>query len=343
MAEPLIAIRDLSVAFPLGRTFFGRPRQLLVAVDGVTLDIHAGETVGLVGESGCGKSTLGRALLQLHPPGVARLAGQVRFRGTDLVALGASRAGRKQLRAFRRALQIIFQDPFASLNPRMTVGAIVAEPLQLHKVVARQAVSARVAELLELVGLSPAMAARYPHEFSGGQRQRIGIARAMALAPDFIVCDEPISALDVSIQAQIMNLLADLKARLGLTLLFIAHDLAAVRHVSDRIAVMYLGRIVELGPADGVHDQPLHPYTQALVSAVPIPDPRRRDRPRVRLGGEIPSPLAPPSGCRFHTRCPYAEPLCRTETPELKATPEGPLVACHRVARGERFTAMAPS
>ncbi|MFO0748124.1 MAG: oligopeptide/dipeptide ABC transporter ATP-binding protein [Myxococcota bacterium] len=340
--EPLIALRQLKVHFPVhvGR-IFQRRTGTVRAVDGIDLEIFPGETLGLVGESGCGKSTTGRAILQLYPPGIAEITGEVVYRGKDLVRLGATASGQRALRPLRRDLQIIFQDPYASLNPRMTVGQILAEPLKIHGLAAgaspgqseRQVVEA----LLETVGLSPSMASRYPHEFSGGQRQRIGVARALALRPKFIVCDEPISALDVSIQAQIMNLMDELQARLALTYLFIAHDLAAVRHISDRIAVMYLGQIVEIAPAKDVYDRPLHPYTQALISAVPVPDPSQRGRQRIRLEGEIPNPLSPPSGCRFHNRCRYVEADCRTMEPQLVRVESGHQVACHVVARGERF------
>jgi len=336
--ELLVQVRDLKVHFPLrvGR-IFRRSAGTVRAVDGVDLAIRAGETLGLVGESGCGKSTTGRALLQLHAPGTAQIDGEVRFGEHDLIALGRSSSGRETLRRLRREMQIIFQDPYASLDPRMTVGATIAEPMKVHRLAQGPELRRRIDELLEIVGLSPAMAARYPHEFSGGQRQRIGIARALASRPRFIVCDEPISALDVSIQAQIMNLMAELQARFALTYLFIAHDLAAVRHISDRIAVMYLGRIVELAPADGVYTRSLHPYTQALISAVPVPDPTQRGRQRIRLEGEIPSPLAPPPGCRFHNRCRYAEPECKTMVPQLNEVEPGHFVACHPVHRGVRF------
>ena len=335
-SAPLIAVRDLAVHVPIkARGFFRRERVVVRAVDGITLAIAEGETLGLVGESGCGKSTTGRALLQLYPTRVARITGEVRYRDADLVALG--RRGPAAMRPLRKDLQIIFQDPYASLNPRMTVGGAIAEPLKIHRLVPRADIAARVAELLELVGLSPHMAQRYPHEFSGGQRQRIGIARALAVSPKFVVCDEPISALDVSIQAQVMNLMAELRERLGLTYLFIAHDLAAVKHIAQRIAVMYLGEIVELAPADEVYERPLHPYTKALISAVPVPDPSQRGRARIRLEGEIPSPIDPPSGCHFHPRCPYAEPVCKTDTPPLTEVAPGRFVACHPVIRESPF------
>lgn len=330
---PLISLRDLKVHFPVyAGAVLRRVKALVRAVDGVSLDVFPGETLGLVGESGCGKSTTGRGILQLYEHGVARMSGEVRYGDVDLLALGARRDARKALRPYRRALQIIFQDPYASLNPRMNVGTIVGEPLKIHKLARGAAATARVNELLEIVGLSPAMAKRYPHEFSGGQRQRIGIARALAVDPKFIVCDEPISALDVSIQAQVMNLMMDLQEQLGLTYLFIAHDLGAVKHISDRIAVMYLGRIVELGAADEVYHRPLHPYTRALISAVPVPDPSAR-RERILLDGDLPSPMKVPPGCRFHTRCPLAEASCREIDPPLEEVAPGHQIACPIVAR----------
>ena len=313
--DTLLEIRGLQVHFPVRGT-----RGVVRAVDGVDLDVARGETLGLVGESGCGKSTTGRAILQLVRP----TAGSVLYAGQDLVRLSP-----RALRPLRRRLQMIFQNPYASLDPRMTVGGIVAEPLRVHRVLRGAALAARVRELIEIVGLDPAHVRRFPHEFSGGQRQRIGIARALALEPEFIVADEPISALDVSIQAQVLNLLQELQARLGLTYLFIAHDVAAVRHVSDRIAVMYLGKIVEIGTADDVVHRPQHPYTQALVSAVPVPDPlREAARARIVLRGDPPSPMSPPSGCRFRTRCAYAFDRCAVEEPALEPRGAG-RVACH--------------
>jgi oligopeptide/dipeptide ABC transporter ATP-binding protein len=326
MTEPLIQVRDLEVHFPVREgVLVSRVSRWVRAVDGVTFDIERGETHGLVGESGCGKSTTGRGILQLVRP----TGGQVLYGGRDLVQLRG-----RELRPLRRELQIVFQNPYASLDPRMTVGGIVAEPLKVHRLARGKALDARVRQLLEMVGLDPSHVRRFPHEFSGGQRQRIGIARALALEPKFIVADEPISALDVSIQAQILNLLQDLKRRLGLTLLFVAHDLAAVRHVSDRIAVMYLGKIVEIGKAEDVVRRPLHPYTQALLSSVPVPDPEiESKRVRVALHGDVPSPLAPPSGCRFRTRCAYAFDRCAIEEPPLHPwRPEHP-VACHLLER----------
>jgi oligopeptide transport system ATP-binding protein len=290
------------------------------AVDGISFDIKRGETLGLVGESGSGKSTTGRAVLQLRRP----TSGKVHFEDADLVALKGER-----LRSMRRKMQMIFQDPYASLNPRMTVGEIVGEPLMVHNVAKSKEIEERVKQLLELVKLEPAFISRYPHEFSGGQRQRIGVARALALQPSFIVCDEPISALDVSIQAQVVNLLEELQGQFNLTYLFIAHDLSMVRHISDRVAVMYLGAIMELASRDEIYLRPLHPYTQALLSAVPIPDPvADSKRQRVILQGDIPSPINPPSGCRFRTRCPIAQAVCAESRPEFREIKPGHFVAC---------------
>jgi oligopeptide transport system ATP-binding protein len=292
-------------------------------VDGVSFEIYSGETLGLVGESGSGKSTTGRTVLRLLEP----TAGEVYFRGHELGDLHPS-----ELRRFRRDLQIIFQDPYASLNPRMSVGGIISEPLVVHKIGTAKERKERVQELLHLVRLNPRFVNRYPHEFSGGQRQRIGVARALALEPQFIVCDEPISALDVSIQAQVVNLLEELQERLGLTYLFIAHDLSMIRHIADRVAVMYLGKIMELAPRDDLYENPLHPYTRSLLSAVPIPDPaKERERERIILEGDIPSPTAPPTGCPFHTRCPIAEDMCRRVEPEWRHVSSGRWVYCHLV------------
>ncbi len=318
MTEALLAARELVKHFPV-RDWLGRRRAAVRAVDGVSLDIGRGETLGLVGESGCGKSTLGRVLLRL----IEADSGAITFAGRDVRALTGG-----ELRRLRAEAQMVFQDPYASLNPRMTIGDALAEPLALHDTVPPPRRPGRVAELLTLVGLRPAQARRYPHEFSGGQRQRIGIARALAANPKLLVCDEPVSALDVSIQAQIINLLQALKRRFGLSLLFIAHDLAVVRHVADRIAVMYLGRIVETAPAARLFAAPRHPYTRALLAAVPIPDPALR-RERALLTGEIPSPLAPPSGCRFHTRCAFAQARCSTDDPALDDDGDGHAAACH--------------
>ncbi len=323
--KPLISIRDLEVYFPsTGGSLFGRARQIVKAVDGVTLDIYPGETLGLVGESGCGKSTLGRAILRLTEP----TSGQVLFRGEDLAHLSNS-----AMRAQRRHLQIIFQDPYASLNPRMTVGQIIGEPIETFRLARGPEKRQRVQDLMETVGLSARFLKRYPHEFSGGQRQRIGIARALAVEPNFIVADEPISALDVSIQAQIMNLLDRLRREKDLTYLFISHDLRAIRHVSDRVAVMYLGKIVELAPAKSMYAQPLMPYTKALISAVPVPDPKiELARRRVVLEGDVPSPINPPRGCRFHTRCPYAIDACRDVEPQLVQIKPNHFAACIRIS-----------
>ena len=330
----LLSVRDLKTHFHVSEGVIKRTHHVVKAVDGVDLDVFEGETLGLVGESGCGKSTLGRTILQLVRP----TAGTVNFGlGDDAVDLAT--LSNRELLPYRRRLQMIFQDPYASLNPRMTVGDIISEPIRVHKLRQGGAVLERVKELMDLCGLDSRYVRRYPHEFSGGQRQRIGIARALAAEPKLIVADEPISALDVSIQAQIMNLLAQLRDELGLTVLFIAHDLAAVRHVSDRIAVMYLGGLVELAPFDALYDRPFHPYTEALISAVPIPDPViEATRERIVLKGELPSPRNPPSGCRFHTRCPYAWDRCRVETPALTRIGDGHFAACHLATDTERDT-----
>ena len=321
-ADVLIELRQLVVHFPVLSGLFRR-RQIgaVHAVDGVDLDVRRGETLGLVGESGCGKSTLGRAILQLVRP----TSGEVRFDGIELTGLAD-----EELRPLRRRMQMVFQDPFSSLNPRMTVGETVAEPMLGHGLATVSDSRDKAAELFGIVGLNPEMLDRFPHEFSGGQRQRIGIARALAAEPDFIVCDEPVSALDVSIQAQIVNLFEALRDRLGLTYVFIAHDLAVVRHLSDRIAVMYLGQIVEIAPKLSLYAAPLHPYTQALLSAVPVPDRAVESRrARIVLQGEVPSPLAPPRGCRLHPRCTKALPDCSIIAPKLLEQEEGHWVACH--------------
>ncbi|MBO9358879.1 MAG: dipeptide ABC transporter ATP-binding protein [Thermomicrobium sp.] len=320
--EVLLDVRNLKMYFPLTRGIILQRRiGWLKAVDDISFQIFRGETLGLVGESGCGKSTTGRAILQLYKP----TAGEVLFNGVDLTKLPPG-----EMRKMRRHMQMIFQDPYASLNPRMTVGSIIAEPMQIHNLVPKEQRNQRVQELLEVVGLNPYFANRYPHEFSGGQRQRIGIARALAANPEFIVADEPVSALDVSIQAQIINLLEELQEKFHLTYLFIAHDLSVVRHISDRVAVMYLGKIVELADRNALYDDPLHPYTKALLSAVPIPDPKiEKKRERIILTGDVPSPINPPSGCRFHTRCPYAMDVCAKVEPRFVDQGGGHFVACH--------------
>ena len=320
--DTILKVRDLKMHFPITKGIvIQRQVGSIKAVDGLDFDLYRGETLGLVGESGCGKSTTGRAILQLYKP----TDGSVVFEGQELTTIGSG-----DLRRMRRRMQMIFQDPYASLNPRMTVGSIVGEPLEVHNIGAnRKERQERVQELLKIVGLNPYFINRYPHEFSGGQRQRIGVARALAVNPSFIVCDEPISALDVSIQAQVINLLEDLQQDLGLTYLFIAHDLSVVRHISDRIAVMYLGKIVELADRDELYANPMHPYTQALLSAVPIPDPEiEKKRQRIILEGDVPSPANPPKGCNFNTRCPRVMDICRQRDPEFKDGGNGHFVAC---------------
>ena len=320
-AAPLLEVRNLVKHFRIGGGLFGSRHGVVRAVDGVSFEIRRGETLGLVGESGCGKTTTGRCILQLE----RATSGQIVFEGRDLTVLGED-----ELRPIRRKMQVIFQDPYSSLNPRMTVGQIIAEPLAVHGIVPDRTQRAqRVSELLSHVGLLPQHGHRYPHQLSGGQRQRVGIARALAVEPSLIICDEPVSALDVSIQAQIINLLEDLQAQFGLTYLFVAHDLSVVRHISDRVAVMYLGKVVEITDRKSLYDVPLHPYTKALLSAVPIPDPvLEAQRERTVLGGEVPSPLNPPPGCVFHPRCPIAVDRCRVEVPDLREIRPGHRAAC---------------
>lgn len=324
VSETLLEVRDLKIHFPIHSGVIKRRTGTIKAVDGVSFDIQKGETLGLVGESGCGKTTTGWAVLQLHKP----TTGEIVFNGENL-----TKASSGQLLKMRRHMQMIFQDPGASLNPRMTIGEIISEPLNVHHLASGVKRQERVSYLLEKVGLNPAFINRYPHQFSGGQRQRIGIARALAVEPEFIVCDEPISALDVSIQAQIINLLQDLQAQFKLTFLFIAHDLSVVRHISNRVAVMYLGKIVEIADRDNLYESPQHPYTQAILSAVPIPDPvKERKRQHIVLGGDLPSPANPPSGCHFHTRCPLAMDKCKVAEPPLLEIGPGHQVACFKVS-----------
>ncbi|MGA1795125.1 MAG: ABC transporter ATP-binding protein [bacterium] len=319
---PLLRVEELTKHFPVRGGVFSRVKRWVRAVDGVSFTLPSGKTLGLVGESGCGKSTIARTILRLMEP----TAGRILFRGEDIAACPARR-----IRIIRKSIQIVFQDPYASLNPRMNVGSIVGEPLVIHKAYReREELHERVVYLLEKVGLSRDCLKKYPHEFSGGQRQRVGIARALSLNPELIVADEPVSALDVSVRAQVINLFKDLQEEFGLSYLFIAHDLSLIRHISDHVAVMYLGKIVETAAVDDLFDSPLHPYTQCLIAAVPVPDPDVRTR-RIVLKGDVPSPISPPSGCRFHTRCPYRMPVCSEKEPPLEEVCTGHFAACHLV------------
>ena len=330
--EVLLEVKDLVKHFPIRQgIIFSKQVGAVQAVDGISFDVNKGETLGLVGESGCGKTTAGRCILRLIEP----TSGEVKFDGKDVPSLP-----KDELRELRKEMQIIFQDPYGSLNPRMTVGDIIGEPLHIHKIAKGAAKETRVREILETVGLSAFHARRFPHEFSGGQRQRIGIARALAVDPRLIICDEPVSALDVSIQAQVINLLQDLQEEFGLTYLFIAHDLSVVKHISDRVAVMYLGKIVELTGKAELYRNPKHPYTQALLSAIPEADPTIK-KERILLKGDVPSPINPPSGCRFHTRCPKAMDICKTQDPEFVDTGDGHFVACHLVPAAESAAKLA--
>ena len=325
-STPLLKVEHLHKEFPTGSGFMGGKfsKKVVSAVNDLSFEIRAGETFGLVGESGCGKSTTGRAIMHLDPP----TSGKVYFEGRDI-----SKMNKKELKAMRREMQFIFQDPYASLNPRMTIGEIISEPMVIHGIGTPEERIERVRELLDVVGLNPEHINRYPHEFSGGQRQRVGIARSFILRPKLIICDEPVSALDVSIQAQVLNLLKDLQKQYGTAYLFIAHDLSVVQHISDRVAVMYLGKMVELSDWKSLYAEPNHPYTQALLSAVPIPDPDvQQNRKRIILAGDPPSPIDPPSGCRFHTRCPIAQAKCSEEAPEFRVIGEGHFCACHYAA-----------
>lgn len=319
MSEPLLKVENLKKYYPVKGGVLGQESETVKAVDGVNFSIYEGETLGIVGESGCGKSTTGRMLMRLIEP----TEGRVVFAGRDLTGLS-----KHEMRKMRKNMQMIFQDPFASLNPRHTIGKIIEEPLIVHRMGSKKEREKRVEELLEVVGLSAYHAKRYPHQFSGGQRQRIGIARALAVQPKLIIADEPVSALDVSVQSQVLNLLQDLQAQFQLTFLFIAHDLSVVRHFSDRVGVMYLGKIVELADSDALYEDPKHPYTKALLSAVPIPDPDRRSE-RIILTGDVPNPAHPPAGCAFHNRCPVASDICKTKKPELRKIEDGRRVSCH--------------
>lgn len=323
LPEKILEVKNLKKYFPVKAGFLNRHVADVKAVDDISFYVRKGETLGMVGESGCGKTTAGRTIIRLYEP----TAGQIIFEGKDIVPLSE-----KEMEPVRRKLQMVFQDPFASLNPRMTVGDIVGEPMEIHGLATGKEKTERVHELLRTVGLLPEHAGRYPHEFSGGQRQRIGMARALAVEPKFIIADEPISALDVSIQAQVINMLEELQEKMGLTYLFIAHDLSMVKHISNRVAVMYLGKIVEIAPSNELYDKPLHPYTRALLSAIPIADPAVEEkRRRIILEGDVPSPLNPPSGCRFRTRCPMAKPECADAVPELKEAAPDHMVACHLI------------